>query len=97
MNGYVGMRPPDDALARARCISRSITPRNATHHAPKFIFFLTFKRSDSIYESRCDFSKSQIRIGESVNEERNQESRCEEESCSEEKEVAPAPSRRTHQ
>jgi hypothetical protein len=54
----------------------------------KCIFFLTFARTNSIYESRCDFSKSQIRIGESINEERNQEGRREEESCSEEKEVA---------
>jgi hypothetical protein len=63
----------------------------------KCIFFLTFARRDSIYESRCDFSKSQIRIGESVNEERNQEGRCEEESCSEEKEVASRAFGRTHQ
>jgi hypothetical protein len=55
--------------------------------ALKCIFFLTFKWTDSIYESRCDFSKSQIRNGESIDEERNQESCCKEKGRSEEKEV----------
>jgi hypothetical protein len=55
----------------------------------KCIFFLTFERTDSIYESRCDFLfESQIRNGESIDEERNQESCRKEESPSEEKEVA---------
>jgi hypothetical protein len=50
---------------------------------------LTFERTDSIYESRCDFLfESQIRNGESIDEERNQESCRKEESPSEEKEVA---------
>ena len=53
----------------------------------KCIFFLTFEYY-SIYESRCDFFESQIRMGESIDEERNQESRSKEESRREEKEVA---------
>ena len=54
----------------------------------KCIFFLTFERSDSIYESRCDFFLNRkFELGESIDEERNQESCCKEESRSEEKEV----------
>jgi hypothetical protein len=56
-----------------------------------YIFFLTFERGDSIYESHCDFFKSlnfDRRI--KLNEERNQESPCQEESRSEEKEVMAA-------
>ncbi len=50
-------------------------------------FFLTFECSDSIYESRCDFLSRKFELGESIDEERNQESCCEEESGPEEKEV----------
>ena len=53
----------------------------------KCIFFLTFKWTDSIYESRCDFLNRKFELGESIDEERNQESCREEESGSEEKEV----------
>jgi hypothetical protein len=53
----------------------------------KCIFFLTFECSDSIYESRCDFLNRKFELGETIDEERNQESRREEESGSEEKEV----------
>jgi hypothetical protein len=49
---------------------------------------LTFSRSHSIYESRCDFLNRKFDSGESFNEERNQESTCEEKGSCEEKEVA---------
>jgi hypothetical protein len=49
---------------------------------------LTFGASDSIYESQCDFSNRKFELGESIDEERNQEGRCKEKGCSEEKEVA---------
>jgi hypothetical protein len=52
------------------------------------IFFLTFKWTDSIYESRCDFFEDRkFELGESIDEERNQEGCREKEGCSEKKEV----------
>jgi hypothetical protein len=52
---------------------------------------LTFFAKNLIYESHCDFSIAKFDVRENqTDEERNQESRPEEESCSEEKEVARA-------
>jgi hypothetical protein len=67
--------------------ARATSLRNALARS-KCIFFLTFGASDSIYESQCDFSNRKFELGESIDEERNQEGRCEEKGCSEEKEVA---------
>jgi hypothetical protein len=39
----------------AAWVARHGPPIRAPRSPPKFIFFLTFEWSDSIYESRCDF------------------------------------------
>jgi hypothetical protein len=71
---------------RMTCVARR-DYSGAPRRAGESIFCLTLSGSNSIYESHCGFSKSQIRSGESNDEERNQEESRGKESRSEEKEV----------
>jgi hypothetical protein len=79
-------------LARRTFFEPRRTPdatRKRAIRAGPCIFFLTFFANNLIYESHCDFRIAKFDVRENqIDEERNQESRPEEESCSEEKEVA---------
>jgi hypothetical protein len=71
-----------------RAATASVASKVEHGRVLKCIFFLTFARRDSIYESHCDFQIANFDTENHFDEERNQESRSQEKGCRKEKEVA---------